>query len=137
MSGNVSRDALRSHQGSAGSEAGDDDVDAVECLGDLRSGSFVVRARVRLIRVLERHEVARCLLGELERQPDGTVRALGAGRVDDVRTEEAQQSLALLRRVLRHHARQRIALELRDERERDSGVAARRLEELAAGLELS
>jgi len=96
-----------------------------------------VRARIRLVRVLERHEVARRLLGELERQPDGAVRALGAGRVDDVRTEEAQQPFALLRRVLRHHARQRIALELRDERERDSRVAARRLEELAAGLELA
>src|SRR5205823_8715980 len=35
-----------------------------------------------------------------------------------------------------HHAREPVALEPRDERERDARVAARRLEELGAGLEL-
>ena len=59
------------------------------------------------------------------------------GEYDDLRAEEAQQALAFLGRVLRHHARERIALELRDERERDARVAARRLEQLAAGLELA
>jgi hypothetical protein len=59
------------------------------------------------------------------------------GRVDDVRAEEMQQALAFFGRVLRHHASQRIALQLRDHRERDAGVAARRLEQLATRLELA
>ena len=37
----------------------------------------------------------------------------------------------------RLHAGERVALELRNERERDAGVAARRLEQLATGLELA
>src|SRR5262249_53626186 len=57
--------------------------------------------------------------------------------VDDLRAEEAEQPLALLRGVLGHHARKRIALQLCDQRERDARVAARRLEQLASGLELA
>ncbi len=96
-----------------------------------------MRARVRLVPVLERHEEARIALGELERETDGAVRALRAGREDDLGAVEAQQPHALLGRVLRHHARERVALELRHERERDARVPARRLEQLAAGLELA
>jgi len=79
-------------------------------------------------------KVARVLLRHLEGEAHGAVRALVAGRVDDGLAVEPQQSPPLLGRVVGHHARQLVALELRDERERDAGVAARRLEELAAGL---
>jgi hypothetical protein len=96
-----------------------------------------MRARVRRVRVLKRHEVLRLALGEVERHPHGAIGALVAGRGEDLRAEQAQQPLPLLRRVLRHDARERIALELGDERERDAGVAARRLEQLASGLELA
>ena len=137
-SGNVSRSRVAgAHQRPARAEAGDEDVDAVERLGDLGAGALVVRARVRLVPVLERHEEARVALGELERVADGAVRALVARREDDLGAVEPQQAHALLGRVLRHHARERVALELRDERERDARVAARRLEQLAAGLELA
>ena len=104
---------------------------------DLRARALVVRARVRLVRVLERHEVARLALRELERELDRAVRALVGGRVDDRRAVEPQQPPPLLRRVRRHDARERVALELRDQRERDARVAARGLEQLAAGLELA
>jgi hypothetical protein len=49
----------------------------------------------------------------------------------------AQKLDALRRRGLRHDGRDRIALDLADHREGDAGVAARRLEDPAAGLELA
>jgi len=57
-----------------------------------------VGGAVRGVRVLERHEVARLALRELEREPDGTVRALIRGEsmiVAPYRPEGA----AALRRV--------------------------------------
>ena len=42
------------HQRAAGAEPGDEHVDAVERLGDLGARALVVRARVGLVRVLER-----------------------------------------------------------------------------------
>src|SRR5438270_802787 len=124
------------HERAARAEAGDEHVDAVERLGDLGARAFVVRARVGRVRVLERHEVPRVVLRQLQREPNGAVRSFGARRLDDGRAVQAQQAPSLLRRVLREHARERVALQLRDERERDPSVAARRLEQLAAGLEL-
>ena len=84
---------------------GDEHVDAVERLDDLGAGALVVGARVGLVRVLEGHVVARLALGQLERDADGAVRALGGRRLDDLGAVEAQQPPALLGRVLRHHAR--------------------------------
>src|SRR5207244_11162535 len=116
---------------------GDEHVHTVERLGDLRARAFVVRARIRLVRVLEGHEVTGLALGELERESDGAVRAFDPRREDDVRAEEAEQTLSLISRVLRHHAGERIALQLGNEGERDAGVAARRLEQLASPLQLA
>ena len=79
----------------------------------------------------------RVALGQLERDAHGAVRALRRRRLDDLRAVDPQQPAALLGRVLGHHARERVALELRDHRERDAGVAARRLEQRAPGLELA
>ena len=58
-----------------------------------------------------------------------------AGREDDLRAVELQQLAAFDRRVLRHHADQPVALELRGHRQRDAGVAAGRLQDRGAGLE--
>src|SRR5262249_62110239 len=89
------------------------------------------------IAVLEREEVAGLLRRQSLCQADGAVRAFRSGRVDDLRAVEAQQSAALLGHVVGHHAGQRVALELCDERERDPRVSARRLEQFAGGLELA
>jgi hypothetical protein len=66
------------HQRAAGAEPRDEDVDAVERLGDLRARALVVRTRIRLVAVLERHEPLRVALCHLEREPHGAVRALVA-----------------------------------------------------------
>ena len=116
------------HQRAAGAEPGHEHVNAIERRGDLGAGALVVRARIRLVRILERHEETRLALGELEREADGAVRALLSGRFDDRRAVHAQQPPSLLCRVLGKSARERVALELRDERERDSGVPRGRLE---------
>ena len=127
----------RPHQRPAGPEPGHEHVDAVEGGRDLRAGSLVVRARVRLVRVLERHEERGVALRELERQADGAVRALLRRRVDDLGAVQPEQAPTLLGDVRRHHAGQRIPAEFRDERERDAGVAARRLEQPPPGRELA
>jgi hypothetical protein len=87
--------------------------------------------------VLERHEEGRVALRELEREPDGAVRTLLARRVHDLGPVQAQEPAAFLRHVVRHDAGQRIAAKLRQERERDPGVAARRLEQAPPPLELA
>src|SRR2546430_13944271 len=123
------------HQRPPGPEPRHEDVDTVERLRDLGAGAVVVCARVRLVPVLEGHEVARVAFGELEREAHSSVRALVAGRVDDLGAVQAEKAAPLLGGVLRHDARQRVALELGDEREGDTRVAARRLEQPPAGLE--
>ena len=122
----------RAHQRAARAEPRDEHVDPVERRDDLGAGAFVVRARVRFVRVLERHEEGRVALDDLLREPDGAVRPLLAGRVDDLRAVELEQALALLRRVLGHHARESVAAQLADQRERDARVAARRLDDARA-----
>ena len=59
-----------------------------------------------------------------------------ARRVDDLRAVELEQALALLGRVLGHDAREPVAAQLADQRERDAGVAARRLDHARARLEV-
>ena len=138
MSGNDSRKPVaRAHQRAARAEPGDEHVDPVERLCDLGPGALVVGARVGRVRVLEGHEVLRIALRQLEREPDGAVRALGARRQHDLGAVEPQHPLALLRRVLGHHAGERVALQLRDHRERVPGVAGGRLEQMPARSQLA
>ena len=127
----------RAHERSARAEPGDEDVDAVERLGDLRARPLVVGPRVRLVSVLVQHEEPRVGRGHAQGEADGAVRAFGRRRRDDPRPVELEQPDALGRRVLRDDAGEGVALELRHHRERDPRVPARRLEELAAGLELA
>ena len=119
----LSQSRAGTHQRPTGAEAGDEDVDAVERVRDLGPGAPVVGARIRLVGVLERHEIPRLSLGELERDADCAVRPLLAGRLDHRRAVEAQELPALIGGVLREDAGERVALELRDEGERDAGVA--------------
>ena len=125
------------HEGAAGAETGDEGVDLREGVGDLGARPLVVRAGIGLVSVLEGHEPARVPLGHLQREPHRAVRALGGRGEDDLRAVELEQLDALGGGVLGQDAGQRVALEPRDERERDARVAAGRLQQLAAGLELA
>jgi hypothetical protein len=117
-----------SHERAARAESRHEDVDAVERRSDLRTGPLVVSARIRLVRVLERHEQRRVPLGELDRKADGAIRSLLARRVDDLRAVKAKEAPPLGSHVRGHDTGERVAPEPRGERERDPRVAARRLE---------
>ena len=125
------------HQRPARPEPGHEDVDTIEGGRDLGARAVVVRSRVRRVRVLERHEVRRVGLRELECEPHGAVRALLPGRLDDRGAVEPKQTTALGRHVRRDDAGERMAAQPCGERERDAGVPARRLEQVPSGLELA
>ena len=97
---------------------------------------LVVRERVRGVAVLEQAarssgSSARDLLGHADR----AVAALLARRQRDLGAEDLEQLAALDRHVLGHHDAQRVAAQLRDQREPDAGVARRRLEDRGARLQ--
>ena len=71
------------------------------------------------------------------REPDRAVRSLLARRLDDLGAVEPEQTAALGGDVRGEDAGQRIAAQPCGERERDARVAARRLEQAAARLELA
>ena len=121
------------HQRAARAEAGDEHVDLGAVAPDLGPGALVVRERVRGVAVLEQAarsdgSSARELLG----QADRAVAPLVAGRQHDLGAEDLEQLAALDRHVLGHHDAQRVAAQLRDQREADAGVARRRLEDRVA-----
>ena len=100
------------------------------------AGALEVRTWTRLVRELKRHEPGEGRVGELEREPTGAVEPWPPGEsITSARTDAGRVGAG--GRVLGQHTRQRVALELRDERERDAGVSARRLEQAPAGLELA
>ena len=105
------------HQCPAGAEARDERVDPVEVGCDLRAGSLVVRAHVRLVGVLEQHHVPVVARDDLLGEAHRPVRAELAGGLDDGRAVELEQLPPLRRRVRRQHARQLQPAQLRDERE--------------------
>jgi hypothetical protein len=124
-----------SHQRPTRPEAGDQHVDARQVAHDLGAGALVVRARVPLVRVLEEHRVPRLGSGHLLREPHRPVRALTGGGVDDLRPVQLEHEAPLGRRVRGHHTGELEPAQLRDERERDPRVPARRLEQVRARLE--
>ena len=125
--------AAVAHQRAAGAEPGDEGVDLpVELVEDLERRPVVVRARVGLVAVLVGHVVRGVGGGHLERHRDRAVRALVAGRVDDLGAVHLEQLGALGRDVVRHHDLERVALARADHRERDAGVARGRLEDRLA-----
>ena len=93
-------------------------------------GRLVVGLRVGRVAVLVGHHVARVLGGQLAspaRSPRSSPSA--PGRVDDLRAEQLGQLASLRGDVVGHDERDPVALAARDHRERDAGVAGRRLED--------
>ena len=85
--------------------------------------------RVRLVAVLVRHHEALVLADEVLGQGDRAVGALRTGRIDDLRPEQRGHLAPLVRDVVGHHERDPVALAPADHRQRDAGVARRRLED--------
>ena len=104
---------------------------------DLGARALVVGPGIGLVAVLEGHEPARVALRHPQGEPHGAVRPFRGRGEDEPRAVELEQLAALGGRVLGEDAGEGIALELRHHGERDPGVAAGRLEELAPGLELA
>ena len=123
----------------AGADAGDQMRDlAGGLLPDLGPGRLVVGLRVGLVEVLVGLERARDLVG----QPVGDA-VVGLRRVrrdvgrgdHDVGAVGAQQVDLLPRHLVGHHRDHAVALQPRRDREPGAGVARRRLDDRAAGLQ--
>ena len=115
------------------------DLPAVGLLPDLRSGRHVVRLGVRHVRVLVGLEAAGDLLGQPVR--DRVVRlgrvVVDGGRGDhDLGAVGTQGRDLLLAHLVRHHEDAAVALLRSGDREPDTGVAGRRLDDRAAGPKL-
>ena len=74
---------------------------------------------------------------KLERQPHRPVRPFLRGRIDDLRPVQAKETSTLLGHVRRHDAGERIAAQLRLERERDPGVSAGGFQQMPPRLQLA
>ncbi len=123
------------HERARGAEPGDEVRDLGAVAQDLRAGGAVVRVGVGRVAVLVEHHPVGVLRGEPLGHRDGLVRAARRGRGDDLGAVHREQLSPLLRRVLRHHADQPVALELARHGQRDAGVAGRGLEHRAARAE--
>ena len=103
--------------------------DRRQVLQDLRPGGLVVRQRVGLVAVLVEHHPVGVVRRKLLRHPDRLVGPARRGRGDDLGAVHLEQLPALGRRVLRHHADQPVAPQLRHHRQRDPGVPRGRLQQ--------
>src|SRR4051794_6922787 len=128
-------EAADAHQGAGRAEATDEVGHLGEVGEDLGTGALLVGEGVGVVAVLVEHHPVGVLLGDLLGASYGLVGAAGRGRGDDLGAPHAQQLTPLLRGVLRHHADQPVALELRGHGQRDAGVAAGGLEDRASGAE--
>ncbi len=90
---------------------------------------LLVGARVGRVAVLVRHDEARVARHELLGERDRAVGAQRTRRVDDLRAEERGIWRRSLRDVVGHDHRDPVALAPPDHRQRDAGVAGRRLED--------
>ena len=96
----------------------------------------VVRQRVRLVRVLVGIEVLPgVLVDDLAAQPDGAVGALHRVGEDQLGAVRLGDLAPRPRHVARHHQRHRVAQRAADQRIRDAGVAAGRIDDGLAGRE--
>ena len=126
-------EAPGAHQRAAGAEPGDEVGDLGNVTPDLGSGALVVGARVGVVAVLIDEAPFGVLVGELLGAAHGAVRALVAGRQDDLGAHDLEHLAALDRHALRQQDLDRVSLEAGDRRQRDAGVARRRLEDRLAG----
>ena len=123
--------------GAAGADAGDEDVDlAVGVVPDLLGGGRAVDLGVGLVGELLGPDRALRVRDDLLGLLDGALHALGPGRQHELGAEGAQQHAALLAHRLRHGQDHLVAAGGADHGQRDAGVAAGRLDDGAAGLEL-
>ena len=123
--------------GAARADAGDDDVDlAVGVLPDLLGRGLAVDLGVGRVGELAGEDAAalgRDLVGAL----DGTLHPGGRVGEDELGAEGTEEGAALLRHRLRHGEHDVVASGGADHGEGDAGVARRRLDDRAAGLELT
>ena len=119
------------HQRAGGAEPADEVRDGREIGQDLRTGAFVVSKRVGRIAVLIEHHPVGVLVSQSLGDPYGFVGSTGRRRGDDLGAPHLKELATLDRGVLRHHADQAIAAQLARHRQRDPGVARRRLEDRA------
>ena len=96
-------------------------------------GRLVVRPGVGLVAVLEQHHPVGMVGRDLPGPRDRLVGATGGRREDDLGTVHPEDLRAFDGDVLRHHADQPVAAELRHHGQRDAGVAAGRLQDRVAG----
>ena len=122
------------HQRAAGAEPGDERGHLVELLEDLERRAVVVRVAgwpgCRTGRACSTTASAPAISSAIATAP---LEPCVAGRVDDLGAVHLQQLRALGRDVVGHDDLQRVALARADHRERDAGVARRRLEDRLAG----
>ena len=120
----------------AGADARHEDVDvAVGVVPDLLGRGAPVDLDVRLVLELLREHGAGGLGGDLLGACDGALHALAARGEHELGAVGAQQRAALLAHGLGHRDDDAVAAGGADHRERDAGVAARALDDGAAGLQ--
>ncbi len=123
--------------GAAGADAGDEDVHlAAGVLPDLRARGRLVDGGVGgVLELLQEHVAARVRGDDGLGAGDGAVHPLGALGEDELGAVGDEQLAPLHAHGVGHGERERVAARRRDERQRDAGVAARRLDQLLAGAE--
>src|SRR6267142_1801747 len=116
--------------GPGGTDAGNDVRHPPPALlPDLGRGTELVRQRVRRVRVLIDVDVAvRIRGGSSLRFADRAIRSLEGIGEDELCTKRAGDALPLERYLVRHAELERMTANGADHRERDTGVAARRIE---------
>ena len=129
----VARDA---GVGAARARARDEVVDvAVEVVPDLRAGRSIVRLGVGLVLELPEGDGVGNLCQELLGLRGCAEHAIGARRVDDLRTQGAHEGLLLLRELLGDDEDHVVALADGRERDAEPHVARRPLHDRGAGGE--
>ena len=114
---------------------GDEGVNLGELGDELARRRLPVNLRVRGVRELLRHVPVGILDKQLFRPSDGAVHALGVGAEDEAGTVRLEEGATLLAHRVGHRQHETVSLDGRHERQPDSRVAARRLDDRAARLE--
>ena len=130
--------ARHAHDGAGGAHAGDEMRDlAAGIAPDFRAGAFVVRQRIVRIGELVENDrpCPRRASFRRRRAPSPCRRPCGVST--NSRAERRHGLPAFDRKVFRHHQHHAVAHHRRRHRQRDAGVAAGRLDQRVAGLDLA
>ena len=133
-----SQNAADALQRAAGAVAGHPEIEPVagEVVDDFARGGAGMEVRIGFVLELPCHEPA-VGFGQFDRLLDHSDRSLGGRRQHDLGAEKAHQSPPFDAEGLGHRDNKRIAFRGADHGEADAGVAARRLDDGLAGLELA